>query len=213
MGKRGAENLRPSGLRPAKEPEGKKRQQSAGLAERQSGDCKSCSGKEPTGSPATPPAEPRRIPKPGRNDINGQGRQRSSARTICWTLPPGEDPGQRTDRLVPLQLEASSSTCWGDGDGDWDGRIWAFLPLAPACDPRLFQGGPVSFPPQLNLVLASPDCFVCITLGKGWCSDDSQSACGEGLIEWRGVVERKDALLPVDFCFDSVHHFNFFPFF
>lgn len=54
---------------------------------------------------------------------------------------------------------------------------------------------------------------MCITLGKGWCSDDSQSAYEEGLIECRGGGrKRKDALLVVNFCFDSVHHFNV-PFF
>lgn len=38
--------------------------------------------------------------------IVGQGRQQRALRQLCGTVPPGEDAGQRTDRLVKAPSEA-----------------------------------------------------------------------------------------------------------
>ena len=43
--------------------------------------------------------------------IVGQGRQQRALRQLCGTVPPGEDAGQRTDRLVRVLL------CWGEDAG------------------------------------------------------------------------------------------------
>lgn len=52
-----------------------------------------------------------------------------------------------------------------------------------------------------------------ITPGKGWCSDDSQSTLGEGLIEWRGGRKEGSsaAAAAAEIRVDSVDHFHVFP--